>query len=118
MTSPRSRLVAASRQIAANQNAEPSSPLVALRKIFVQERRDRSRSGAPVIGWKRGELAEVIQARTPAERAEEWGDVGYYVSQSWGWLWALYAAITPQSIIDSAVAKFEKRAEKGKSKQY
>lgn len=113
MTS-RTRLQSAARQIAANQHAEPSTPWVALRKIFIQERCDRTRPGSPVVGWKRGELAEVVLARAITERAEEWGDVGYYVAQAWGWLWAMYAAITPQSIIDSAVAKFERRAEEGK----
>ena len=114
MNTFRSRLQLAAHQIAANNNIAPASPWVALRKIFIQERRDRSLPGNPVIGWKRGELAEVIQASTPHERDEEWGDVGYYVAQTWPWLWHLYAAITQQSIIDSAVAKFERRAEKGK----
>ncbi|RPI64532.1 MAG: hypothetical protein EHM48_00650 [Planctomycetaceae bacterium] len=110
----RSRLLAAARQIAANQNAEPSTPWVALRKIFIQERRDRSRPGSPVVGWKRGELAEVLLARTPAEQDEEWGDVAYYAAQTWGWLWWLYARITPSHIVMSAAVKFELRAEKGR----
>jgi hypothetical protein len=38
------------------------------------------------------------------------GDVGYYVAQTWGWLWALYALVTPADIIEGAVAKFERRA--------
>ncbi|MFZ6028047.1 MAG: hypothetical protein ACOYYS_10055 [Chloroflexota bacterium] len=111
MNNYRHRLVKAARQIAANNNVAPSSPWTALRKIFIQERRDRSQPGNPVVGWKRGELAEVLQARTPSELAEEWGDVGYYVAQTWGWLWWLYAKITPSHIVLSAVEKFERRAE-------
>lgn len=107
---PRARLINAAAQIAANQNAVPSTPWVALRKLFIQERRDRSRPGSPVIGWKRGEIVEVLMARTAQERAEEWGDVGYYVAQSFGWLWSLYAIVTPAEIINAACAKFEQRA--------
>jgi len=66
---------------------------------------------APRVGWKRGELAEVVIAPA-AERGEEWGDVGYYVAQSWDWLWWLYAAVTPAGIINAACRKFERRAEK------
>lgn len=110
----RARFITAAQQIAKNNNVAPSTPWVSLRKIFIQERRDRSRPGNPIVGWKRGELAEILQASTPDERAQEWGDVGYYVAQTWGWLWFLYALITSESIIHSAALKFETRAEKGK----
>jgi len=110
----RTRLQAAARQIAANQSHAPTSKWVALRKLFVQERRDRSRSGSPVVGWKRGELAEVFMAKNSAEVKEEWGDVGYYLAQSFSFFWAFYALITPRLIIQAAADKFEQRAEKGR----
>jgi NTP pyrophosphatase (non-canonical NTP hydrolase) len=106
------RLLTAASRIASNRNELPATPWVALRKLFIQERRDWKRPDAPRTGWKRGELAEVLQARSPKERAEEWGDVGYYVAQTWGWLWWLYAAVTPQEVIEKACAKFERRSER------
>lgn len=109
----RTRLRSAAAQIAGNTNAVPSTPRVALRKLFVQERRDRSRPNAPVVGWKRGELAEVLLARSRRELDEEWGDVGYYVSQTWVWAWRVYALLTPDHIVAAAAEKFERRAEKG-----
>ncbi len=108
----RTRLQAAARQIAANQSHAPTSKWVALRKLLLQERRDRSLPDSPIVGWKRGELAEVWMAKTPAEFREEWGDVGYYVAQSFGVAWALYALATPRSVISAAAGKFERRAEK------
>jgi len=111
----RARLTTAAVRIAATRGDTPTPPAVAFRKLFFQERRDRARPGAPRVGWKRGELVEVIIA--PAtERGEEWGDVGYYVAQTWGWLWAIYAAATPAHIIEAACAKFERRAEKEEKK--
>jgi hypothetical protein len=106
----RARLQAAARQIAANQSHAPTSKWVALRKLIVQERRDRSRPGSPAVGWKRGEFAEVLMAKNSAETKEEWGDVGYYVAQSFGVAWALYALVTPRSVISAAAGKFERRA--------
>lgn len=109
----RVRLRTAAARIARNSNSSPSTPRVALRKLFVQERRDRTRPSSPVVGWKRGELAEVLLARSRRELAEEWGDVGYYVAQTWVWLWRAYALLTPDHIVQAAVEKFERRAEKG-----
>lgn len=106
----RNRLRAASARIAANRHEQSASPLVAFRKLFIQERRDWKRLGAPRIGWKRGELIECLQARSLADLREEWGDVGYYAAQSWRVVWWMYRAVTPRSIIDSACAKFERRA--------
>jgi len=56
----------------------------------------------------RAYLAEAVL--TGGDRRGEWGDVGYYVAQTWTWLWWLYATITPESIINDAVQKFERRA--------
>jgi NTP pyrophosphatase (non-canonical NTP hydrolase) len=113
----RNRLLAAARRIAANRNEQPVSKFVAFRKLFVQERRDWKRPGAPRIGWKRGELAEVAQAllaRDTKAARDEWGDCGYYIAQSFDWLWSLYAAITPESVIQSTAEKFDRRANKEK----
>ena len=108
------RLRTAARQIAANNAVQPVSPLVALRKLLIQERRDRTRKNNPRIGWKRGELFEVLEAAlTGGDWRAEWGDVGYYVAQTWPWLWRLYAAVTPEGIIERAVTKFERRAARG-----
>lgn len=112
----RNRLLAAARRISANRNEPSVSSFVALRKLFIQERRDWSRPGAPRIGWKRGELIEIIQAIGAGDwqsARDEWGDVGYYVAQV-GWLaWALYRIVTPATIIERACQKFEQRAMKG-----
>jgi len=102
----RADLQHAAARIAANQRRPPTGPWTALRKLIIQERRDWSRSGAPRIGWKRGELVEFILVPS----GEEWGDVGYYVAQAWSWLWWLYAAITPEQIVTRAVEKFAARA--------
>ena len=85
-------LRSAAKRIAASKHELPATPLTALRKLFIiQERRDWLQSPAPRIGWKRGELAEVLTARSRAELAEEWGDCGYYIAQTWEWLWRVYA---------------------------
>ena len=103
----------AAAQIARNNNVAPSTPLTALRKLFVQEHRDWTQPGNPRIGWKRGEIFEVLEAAlTGGDWRSEWGDVGYYIAQTWPWLWRLYAAVTPESIIERAVTKFERRAER------
>lgn len=84
--------------------------------LCAQKRRDWLRAGAPRVGWKRGELIEMLMARTPSERAAEWGDVGYYIAQTWSPLWWLYALVTPQEIIKRAVEKMERRAQGDKGK--
>jgi hypothetical protein len=104
----RQRLQLAAVQIAANYHKPASGPRRALRNLFIAR---RYRDHVPV-GWKRGELAELFGARTRAEFCEEWGDVGYYVAQTWGWLWWLYEAVTPEPIIAWAVEKFEARAQR------
>jgi hypothetical protein len=106
----RARLKKSALAIASRRGESPYSPWVAFRKIFIQEHRDCSKPNAPRIKWKRGELAEYLLARTPQERAEEWGDIGYYVAQSSNWLWWLYQAITPEKIISQAADKFERRS--------
>lgn len=111
MSRSRDKLRAAALEIAKNKGEAPASPLKAIRKLFIQERRDWSRPGAPRIGWKRGELFEVIEAVVNRDDWRgEWGDVGYYVAQSLKWIWWMYETITPREIIEHAVKKFEKRA--------
>ncbi len=46
------------RRIAEHRGHTPATPWTALRKLFLQERRDWSQPGAPRVGWKCGELAE------------------------------------------------------------
>ena len=106
----RQRLRRAAHQIAANRDESPATPAQAFRKLFVQERRRWGIAGAPRAGWKRGELAEVVMARSDEERAAEWGDVGYYIAQTWRILWQLYVIITPDEIIVRACEKMERRA--------
>jgi len=100
-------------KISANRNEKPYSKFVALRKIFVQEKREWP-SGKQV-GWKRGEVFEVIEAVLKLDFADfkkEWGDIGYYIASSYGILKALYGLITPSSVIEQAEKKFAKRAMK------
>jgi len=100
------------RRIAENRGHTPATPWTALRKLFLQERRDWSRPGAPRVGWKRGELAEVAAALVGCgDLAEEWGDVGYYIAHTWGWLWRLYYAVTPDRVVADAIRKFANRAD-------
>lgn len=107
----RKSLQSAGGQIATTRNEQPASPVKALRKLFIQEYRDWTAPGSPRTGWKRGELVEVAQSiLTGGDWRSEWGDVGYYVAQTWRCLWWLYAAVTPGYIIQSAVEKFERRA--------
>ena len=109
----RQRLQAAASDISASRGDKPYSRFVAARKLLLSERRNRSLPGRPVVGWKRGELFELlvplVRRDWPA-LAAEWGDCGYYLSQSYGWLWWLYEAITPNWIIEDACRKFERRA--------
>ena len=109
-TSHRQRLQRAAAGIARNYGKPITKPPRALSKLLVAPRWIAPGVRARGLArWKRGELIEWVTAR-PGQRAEEWGDVGYYVAQTWGWLWRLYAAITPAEIADSAAAKFERRA--------
>lgn len=112
-TFERQQLCQAAERIASRRQQKPVSALTALRKLFVQERRDRKAAGDPVVGWKRGELIEWLCSRSSPERFEEWGDVGYYVAQSFRLLWQWYALLTPPECLQLAVKKFEKRAQRG-----
>jgi len=40
----------------------------------------------------------------------EWGDVGYYLAQSFSFCWAFYALVTPPRVIQAAAGKFERQA--------
>ncbi len=103
----------AARNIAARRGEAPASPGKALRKLVLQERRDWSRPGFPRIGWKRGEIFEVLLAALGrGNLEEEWGDVGYYVAQSFTLCWVFYAIVTPRRILPAACEKFTRRAEK------
>lgn len=107
----RQRFQRAAVAIAARYEKPVSSSWQALRKLFIARRYDRSDGPAQPVGWKRGELFEVAEAVLAGSNwREEWGDVGYYIAQTWRWLWWLYEAITPYAIIESAVEKFERRA--------
>jgi len=73
----RQALRQAAARIAANRGQAPASSWTALRKLFIQERRDWSQPNAPRVGWKRGELFEMVRALLgDGNVAEEWGDVG------------------------------------------
>ena len=115
---PRDILRCAARQIAANNDTEPVSKLAALRKIFIQERRDRSRPGNPRVGWKRGEIFEVIHAALfdREHLAEEWGDIGYHTAQSYDALWKAYKFVTPCHILHDTCYKYVERARRGMRK--
>jgi NTP pyrophosphatase (non-canonical NTP hydrolase) len=107
----RQHLQRAAVAIADRHDKPVSSPWQALRKLFVAPRYERRDGIAATVGWKRGELFELAEAvLTGGDWRSEWGDVGYYVAQTWGWMWALYALVTPARIIEGAVAKFEGRA--------
>lgn len=98
--------------ISANRGEKPYGKFVAFRKIFMQEKRDWKKGGAR-IGWKRGEIFEVLEALLKLnfeDFKEEWGDIGYYVASSYGILKALYCLITPKSVIELAEKKFTARA--------
>ncbi len=106
----RERLRRAARRIANRYGQEPYGPLTALRKLVITER--RGADGHPA-GWKRGELFEVLEALLRGDRAaltEEWGDLGYYLAQSFTPLWRLYAAVTPEPVLRAAVYKFMQRS--------
>ena len=110
----RERLQVAAAQIAAKFGKPVASPAKALRRLFVASRwRERGVRERGLRRWKRGELFEFAGALMRRDREaalEEWGDVGYYVAQTWGWLWRLYEAVTPDRVVQAAVKKFEKRA--------
>lgn len=101
-------------KISANRHEKPYSKFVALRKIFVQEKRDWN-NGGKQVGWKRGEIFEVLESLVKPDWQDfkkEWGDIGYYIASSYGVLKALYCLITPKSIIAQSEKKFAKRAMK------
>ena len=103
----RARLTHAARRIAANHDKPLSSPLRALSKLFIAPRWIGRGKRAPGLRrWKRGELVEFLTDRN----AEEWGDVGYYIAQTWRPLWRAYVAVTPARVIEAACRKFEMRA--------
>ena len=116
MISQRQRLQLAARQIAANYSKPVSSPIKAFSKLFIAPR--WTAPGIRAAGlrrWKRGEIIEVLTADSPTERREELGDCGYYIAQTCFWLWWLYETVVPGHIVESAVAKFERRARGGTS---
>ena len=94
-------------RIAANRNEKPSSAMTAFSKLFIQPKRDWKRDGAPRIGWKRGELVEVIQAKTRSEAMSELGDVAYYLAQT---PLAVTLLLFPREVLKGAVIKFQARA--------
>lgn len=97
--------------ISAKRGEKPYSKFVALRKIFVQEKREWP-SGKQ-MGWKRGEIFEVLEALLKLDFEDfkkEWGDIGYYISSSYGILKTLYCLITPHNVIKQSETKFAKRA--------
>jgi hypothetical protein len=109
--SQRQRLQLAASQIAANYDKPVSSPIKAFSKLFIAPH--WTAPGVRAVGlrrWKRGEMIEVLTAGSPTERRDELGDCGYYIAQTWAWLWRLYETVTPSHIVRSAVAKFERRA--------
>jgi len=97
----------------AARTGQPYGPWTALRKLFIQERRDKSLPHRPRVGWKRGEIFEVLGAALRRDRdalGEEWGDLAYYLAQSPSLFWFFYALVTPRSVLERAVRKFERRA--------
>lgn len=104
--SSRLKLLLAAEQIAKKFDAPAPSTLRALRRLFVAKRFENNVR----VGWKRGELFEYLLAESEKERREELGDVGYYLAQSFDWLWSLYESLVDEEVIKSAVTKFEKRA--------
>ena len=108
----RSHLKTAARGIAAIYDKPIANPFQACRKLLIAPRWIAHGVRAKGLRrWKHGELIEVLTANSPAERRKEWGDVGYYIAQTWSWLWFLYETVTPAHIIESAVTKFERRAQ-------
>lgn len=111
----RKSLIAIANKIAKNKEESPAGKLKSLSKLFVQEKRDWSQKPYPRIGWKWGELVELAEAIIKLDLTEvkkEWGDIGYYLAQSFGLLWWLYAIITPESIINQSIKKMDKRSKK------
>lgn len=98
-------------EISERRGEETYSRAVALRKIFVQERRDWSQPGAPQVGWKRGEILEWIEAvvKRDGTATEEWGGVGYYAAQAPAVVWWLYYAVTPGKRVNWMHASQEQR---------
>lgn len=94
-------------QIAANRGEGPASAWLALTKLFIQPKRNWQLPGAQRVGWKRGELVEVLQAKSVAEAQVELGDVAYYLAQT---PLAFLLWLFPQPVLNSAVVKFQHRA--------
>jgi hypothetical protein len=113
----RTRLKLAAAQIAANFDKPISSSTQALLKLIIAPRWIGLGVRAPGLHrWKSGELWECLGALLRRDRVallEEIGDVGYYIAQTWDWLWWLYETIMPDHTIQSAVEKFEQRARNG-----
>lgn len=110
----RNSLVFSAKQIAENKRENPSDKFTAFRKIFVQEKRDW-KNGGKFIGWKRGEIFEVFESIVKMDLDDfkkEWGDIGYYLAQSYDFLWEMYSFVTPINVLDSANEKFIRRANK------
>lgn len=109
--SHRQRLVAASGAIAAKFDKPVAPSWYALSKLVVQPRWIAKGQRAPGLRrWKRGEVFEILTARNREDFWEEVGDCGYYIAQSWTWLWWLYERLAPESVIAAACEKFEQRA--------
>jgi hypothetical protein len=107
----RTRLKLAAVQIAANFDKPVSPPWAALRKLAIAPRWIGPGVRAPGLRrWKAGELIEFLRG---PNRAEELGDIGYYIAQTWDWLWWVYETVTPDHVIEAAVQKFERRARAG-----
>ena len=102
----RERLEEAAATIAGFYGKAPARPLQALGRLIVAPHWVRP----GVRRWQGGELIAWLGALGSAEAGEAWGDVGYYVAQTWGWLWCLYQAITDEAVIAQAVERYEERA--------
>jgi len=112
---PSDRLRSAAARIAANRGEQPAGPFKALRKLFVQEKRDWKRPDAPRIfpWWKPGELFEVLNELRHGDRAAalaECRDVAYYGASSFDRVWRIIEKYVPAEIISAAVEKYERRA--------
>jgi len=84
----------------------PARPLQALARLIVAPHWVRP----GVRRWRGGELIAWLRTLRSVEAGKAWGDVGYYVAQTWGWLWCLYQAVTDRALIAETVARHEERA--------
>lgn len=95
---PRLALLLAAAQIAANNDRPPASPLRAMSKLLIAPRWTGPNQRAPGRRrWKRGEALELL---------------GAVLARDWAWM--VYRAVTPASIVEGAVRKFERRAKDGR----